>query len=588
MSNFKWFRGLRGRLTVIMTTAAICIICLNLVTYFESQDVSRSIDAITKIRMPSIKGLEAMNEGQTAVMQAIALIENTRETDPIYRETLEKMYTRYADKRMQINDGFKLYEPLPQTPDEADEYTNTFVKVWREWENAADSYITAKKKGDVALASQYYSLIYKTFSPSESSLFKIISINYKNAEDDRMSAEKSLAHMNLFSILFGLTGLAVVIIFSIIVAVRTTNSLSNLTVKLSESSSHVASSSTQIASSAEELSQATTEQASSLEETAASLEQISAMITKASDSASATAESSAESQQKATEGRMAADEMMTSMDQINQSNDDIMAQITNSNQNMNDIIKVIQEIGTKTKIINEIVFQTKLLSFNASVEAARAGEHGKGFAIVAEEVGKLAEMSGSAAKEISDMLAGSITKVEEIVVNTKTQVNYLTEQSKRKIDNGLDIAKRCSDSLSDIVQQVSKVTGLAQEISNSSKEQAQGILEINKAMAQLDTVTQQNASTSEEAASSAEELSSQAIALKHAVQDLVLTIEGQGTTDVRYASNQLTSNKKRTNNITQFKSIKSKSIKKTLNSNFVHIPPTNNTPSRDDIGFKEA
>jgi methyl-accepting chemotaxis protein len=78
-----------------------------------------------------------------------------------------------------------------------------------------------------------------------------------------------------------------------------------------------------------------------------------------------------------------------------------MNQINYSNEQMSEIVKVIQEIETKTKVINDIVFQTKLLSFNASVEAARAGEQGKGFAVVAEEVGNLAQMSGNAAKEIS-------------------------------------------------------------------------------------------------------------------------------------------------------------------------------------------
>jgi methyl-accepting chemotaxis protein len=87
-----------------------------------------------------------------------------------------------------------------------------------------------------------------------------------------------------------------------------------------------------------------------------------------------------------------------------------------SNDEISSIVKVIAEIGDKTKVINDIVFQTKLLSFNASVEAARAGEQGKGFAVVAEEVGNLATMSGKAAEEISSMLGDSMGKVELIVM----------------------------------------------------------------------------------------------------------------------------------------------------------------------------
>ena len=195
---------------------------------------------------------------------------------------------------------------------------------------------------------------------------------------------------------------------------------------------------------------------------------------------------------------------------------------------MTDIVKVIQDIGNRTKVINEIVFQTKLLSFNASVEAARAGEHGKGFAVVAEEVGKLAQMSGNAAKEITDMLDASISKVEGIVRDTQTKVESLVTSGKEKVDSGVTIAKRCSQVLNEIVQNVSRVTGLSQEISQATTEQARGVSEINKAMSQLDTVTQQNAATSEEAASAAEELSAQADSLKSSVDELMHVITGSG------------------------------------------------------------
>lgn len=591
MNNLKWFRGLRGRLTVIMIMTTVCISILNIVAYRGSQSVTNSISAITKIRMPSIKGLEAMNEGQTAVMQTLALIENHQENDPQSKQNLEKTNQRYQDKRKQIRDGFNLYAPLPQTPDEEEEYKNTFLRVWKEWEDACDAYIYAKQKGDHALATQHYAAANKTFWPSETSLGKIIAINYKNAENDRSEAETSLANMISLTLTFGLIGLIFIVVFSIIVAVRTTATLSHLSFKLSESSSHVASSSTQIAASSEELSLATTQQASSLQETASSLEQISAMITKASENATLTSDRSTESHQKAMEGRIAADQVVSSMDEINQSNEAIMKQIIDSNQQMSEIIKVIQEIGSKTKVINEIVFQTKLLSFNASVEAARAGEHGKGFAIVAEEVGNLAEMSGSAAKEISDMLASSITKVEDIVSITKTKVDSLAEQGRMKIINGVDVAKKCSNSLSEIVNQVSKVTSLAHEISYSTKEQSQGIIEINKAMAQLDSFTHKNAGTSQESASAAEELSLQAEALKNAVQDLVLTIEGQSKTHrsvpTTHAQKRKFTNSTSHLNLIRLNNNAPRSSKDTFITNSHAYSANNKTPNRDDVGFKE-
>jgi methyl-accepting chemotaxis protein len=203
-----------------------------------------------------------------------------------------------------------------------------------------------------------------------------------------------------------------------------------------------------------------------------------------------------------------------------------MTQITESNQKMADVVNVIQEIGSKTKVINDIVFQTKLLSFNASVEAARAGEHGKGFAVVAEEVGNLAQMSGNAAKEITGLLEDSIKKVESLVIETRSKVETLAQQGKQEVDEGVEVAKRCGQVLGNIVTDSTSVASMASEISSASQEQAQGISEINKAMSQLDQVTQQNSAAGEQAARAAEDLSLQAEVLKTAVDQLVFAIKG--------------------------------------------------------------
>lgn len=345
----------------------------------------------------------------------------------------------------------------------------------------------------------------------------------KSVESSTKNAESLKQLSYLILIVSLLIGIGTTILFSSKLA----NTLKVVAEHLSSNAEKVASAALQIASSSQELSQASTEQASSLEETAASLEEITSMISKATDNAQTTSETSSESHRKAEEGRKSVDQMLHSMDEISQSNEAILNQINESNRQMSEIVKVIQDIGSRTKVINEIVFQTKLLSFNASVEAARAGEHGKGFAVVAEEVGNLAQMSGNAAKEITDMLDASISKVEGIVKDTQQKVGILVQSGKDKVDSGVTVAKQCSDVLNDIVQNVSRVSGLSQEITQASKEQALGVSEINKAMSQLDSVTQRNTATSEEAASAAEELSGQAESMKDAVSELMTLINGQ-------------------------------------------------------------
>lgn len=306
------------------------------------------------------------------------------------------------------------------------------------------------------------------------------------------------------------------------------NNLTQVATVLSDASLKVNSASQEIATSAQELSHASTEQAASLEETAASIEQMNSMVRKNSENAKGTAQTSNDSRAKAQSGQQVVEKMIQSMSDINDSNNNIMNQINQSNSEMAEILKVIQEIGNKTKVIDDIVFQTKLLSFNASVEAARAGEHGKGFAVVAEEVGNLAQMSGNAAKEISSMLDGSLHKVEDIVQNTKGRVEILIAEGRNKVEAGTDVARQCAEVLEEIVTNVSSVSRMSDEISSASQEQAQGVQELTKAMHELDQVTQQNAMNSQRSASAAESLSTQSESLKGAISQLLETIQGAG------------------------------------------------------------
>ncbi|WP_211363207.1 methyl-accepting chemotaxis protein [Fluviispira multicolorata] len=144
-----------------------------------------------------------------------------------------------------------------------------------------------------------------------------------------------------------------------------------------------------------------------------------------------------ENKKKVNHGKEIINKMINSIEHIKSSNENIIREVIQGNNRISEIVKVISEIENKTKIINTIVFQTKLLSFNASVEAARAGEYGRGFSVVTEEVGNLAQMSGNASKEISTMLQSSIDKVKNIIEETKENIENILNISKNAM-NKLD------------------------------------------------------------------------------------------------------------------------------------------------------
>jgi methyl-accepting chemotaxis protein len=292
------------------------------------------------------------------------------------------------------------------------------------------------------------------------------------------------------TILIGVVSLAVLITVVFLVTRSITGPIRKIISDLMNGSEQVSSASGQVSAASQSLAEGATEQAAGLEETSSSLEEMSSMTRQ-------NAENAGQANVLATDARQAAQSGAESMRRMVEA--------------INDIRKSSDETAKILKVIDEIAFQTNLLALNAAVEAARAGEAGKGFAVVAEEVRNLAMRSAEAAKNTANM-------IEESVKNSK---------------NGVAISEEVSKALTGIVSGISKTTDLVGEIAAASQEQAQGIDQVNTAVAQMDKVTQQNAANAEESASASEELSAQAEQMKGIVRELVYLVEGAaGANDV--------------------------------------------------------
>ncbi len=584
--------SLKGKILLLSGFMTFVAATIGTVSYIFSKKTIYTFTVVVKEDVPGIRAINsmllAMRRARIQLLQ-LAIPGATKEEEQASVSTLNQEWENFDKEN-------KAYLDAAVTTDGNEKKTyGEFIKIVNDMrEDFKKALVLFQKNPDekskereqiTVIASKNLREHAKNLEAQTKAL---ITIQAEKIDSDSKIAFEAASKGNVVNILITLIGSLLGFAFAFLFSTKLSKNIGSIISVISSSSDQVASASTQIASSSEELSQATTEQAASLEETAASLEEISAMISKASESAGTTETSSTESQHKAEEGRKSVEQMMHSMEEISRSNDEIMTQVNHSNTQMSEIVRVIQEIGSKTKVINEIVFQTKLLSFNASVEAARAGEHGKGFAVVAEEVGNLAQMSGNAAKEISEMLDSSISKVESIVRESKTKVETLVSTGKQKVESGVETARQCSSVLDEIVGNVTKVTGLAQEISQASKEQAQGVGEINKAMSQLDTVTQQNSATSQQTASSAEQLSAQAVSLKSAIGELVTAVQGGGSKSTP-ETHKPKPNKKfvasaHTAKVVPFKTKKVAPVREVASYKAVS---GDSTPSRDSDGFSE-
>jgi methyl-accepting chemotaxis protein len=274
------------------------------------------------------------------------------------------------------------------------------------------------------------------------------------------------------------------------------------------------------------ISTASTQQAAAVQETVSAVAEISAMLAKSSENAESSTKQAEKSHQVAHNGKAIVAEAVDAMGGIKSSNERIFSEIEKNSRKFEEVAAIIAEIAGKTKVINDIVFQTKLLSFNASVEAARAGEHGKGFAVVAEEVGNLATMSGNAAKEIDEMLKGSVEKVNSIVQMTNQSLESLTKQGTLKVDEGIEITKRCGSVLDEVVANADIVKNLMTQLSAGFAEQSQGVSNISKAMNEIDSTTQENSLAAQEISNLAEKVSAHSAELKEIIANLERQVVG--------------------------------------------------------------
>jgi len=278
--------------------------------------------------------------------------------------------------------------------------------------------------------------------------------------------------------------IAIMILVTLFINRYTVRPINAIVEKLNQTAKQTTSASDQLSSSSQKLAEGSSEQASSLEETSSSLEEMSSQTQQNADNAGQADTAVQETAQQVDSGAESVQRLSRAMEEIKSST---------------------SETSRIIKTIDDIAFQTNLLALNAAVEAARAGEAGKGFAVVAEEVRNLAQRSSEAAQETANLI----------------------EKSQSNANNGGQVAEEVANNLDRIKESTDKVQTLIGEISAASKEQSQGIEQVNNAVSEMDKVVQENASDAEETASAAEELSSQSDELDRIVGHLSVLIFGQ-------------------------------------------------------------
>lgn len=475
----EWIKNLKiaQKLYLLVGIAAVIVLFVSSVGFYYTNKANKEIEALYNVKLLAISALADLQINTNKV-----LIDNLNCLQNISPQDMASRLDDMEKLRAENGQRFKDYVATPLDPYEqerVDRIPALRVSFWAE----LDKSIYFAKIGKKAQGYQSYKKSIPSINEYRTILSELLKYNQKTAEEIFAQNIKDAAMAKTFLIVSTIAAFLLLLSLGLMIINMITRPIKHAIEGLNLGTEEVSSASTQVAAASQQLAEGTSEQAASIQETSSTLEETSSMVHQNRENTQQAAVLAKQAKQFAEKSHVEMAKMSTSMQDLKNSS--------------NEIAKII-------KVIDEIAFQTNILSLNAAVEAARAGDAGKGFAVVAEEVRNLAQRSAQAAKDTA------------VIIESNINLS----------DTSVDIAKVVRESVESIGVQATKVSDLLDEISVATDEQAQGVEQINKAVSQMEIVLSSNAQTAEEAASASCALQEQAINVKEIVNTLIVLVDG--------------------------------------------------------------
>lgn len=475
----KLFRNMKvgTKLVLGFSTMILFMGVIGFTGYYSVNKSEHYLNDIFSVRLPSIDYLiEADRDLQQLLVAERSMIFANSKSD-----VFKAFVGEYEENLKQADERWEKYKTLTATPEEK-AIIPKYETAREEWKTISrrvvDGRVADSRQGRRVALDLTLGIAKEKFEEMRNYIDELTGINLSIAQ--KAHDEANVTYQRALITQLSISGLGLILGIFLMWTINrgVTNPLKMVIEGLTEASDQVASGSHQVSFSSHQLAEGSSEQAASIEETSSSLEEMSSMTKQNADNAKQ------------------ADNLMKEANQVVKKADDSMSELTYS---MEEISKASEETSKIIKTIDEIAFQTNLLALNAAVEAARAGEAGAGFAVVADEVRNLAMRAADAARNTADLIEGTVKKVKD----------------------GGDLVATTNKAFTEVAESAAKVGELVGEIAAASKEQAEGIEQVNKAVVEMDKVVLQNAANAEESASASEEMNSQAAQMKNFVGNLI-------------------------------------------------------------------
>ncbi|CAD5926202.1 methyl-accepting chemotaxis sensory transducer [Planktothrix agardhii CCAP 1459/11A] len=493
-----------------------------LLGFYGVSRLNRQIETLGYTVIPSIRGLNRINEGQTQLQSAERLLINPLLTE----EERSKELNRIEKAWSQIKQGFEEYEKTEQTEAEKNSYEQ-FLIDWEQWRQSHQDYLALEAKyHQLGITNPWNSLLLlkdqknvdraeldkieaalklrleldkidqenrKRYYLSEQSLLPVLEINNKLGELTKQEAINDVKTISFLMIVAIIVCPTLALILGKFLSRGIINPILN-------SINQIANSSSQIATTIEEQERITAQQAAAVNETTTTIDELGSSSRQSAEKAKLAANNAIEVADISEENKKLVQRTLAGISALQSTVEQISNKMTGLDEQMN-------QISIVTNLVTDLANQTNMLALNASIEAVRAGEYGKGFAVVAGEIRKLADQSKNSATQINHL----ITETQKSLQTTVS----VTASGKQNAIEGIELSQQTAMALERLFNGINHVMMINQEIALTSQQQATAVEQLVTAMNQINQGTQQSVLGIRETRGSVQQINQVAVNLQN-------------------------------------------------------------------------